>query len=155
MSEVVITDVAPQLVVAMRKRGTYAQIRPMTLTLREYIAAAGADVVGPPAFICHETPKNVVKANLQRNADVEVIIPISKRVEEVEEITCYELAGGPMARIVHKGPYERSAQAYRKLFAWIAENHKKIAGPTREVYLNDPKKVSPEELLTEIYAPVA
>lgn len=154
MSEVVISDVASQLVVAMRKRGTYAQIRPMMLTLREYIAAAGAEVVGPPAFICHENPRNVVKANLQHNADVEVVIPVSTRIEEVEEITCYELPGGPMAKVIHKGPYERSARAYRTLFAWIAENHKKIAGPTREVYLNDPKKVSPEELLTEIYAPL-
>jgi AraC family transcriptional regulator len=154
MSEVTISNVAPQLVVGMRKRGTYAQIRPMTLSLREYASAAGADVVGPPAFICHETPKEVVKANLQRNADVEVVLPISIRVEDVEEITCYELPGGPMAKIVHKGPYERSADAYRKLFAWLAENHRKISGPTREVYLNDPKKVSPEELLIEIYAPV-
>ena len=155
MSEVVITDVAPQLVVGMRKRGTYAQIRPLLLTVRVYIAAAGAEIVGPPAFICHETPKNVVKANLQHNADVEVVIPVSKRIEEVEEITCYELAGGPMARIIHKGPYERSARAYKTLFAWIAENHRKIAGPMREVYLNDPKEVAPEELLTEICAPVA
>jgi len=155
MGEVVISDVAPQLVVGMRKRGTYAQIRPMTMMLRDYITAAGAGIVGAPAFICHENPKNVVKANLLHNADVEVVIPVSRRVEDVEEITCYELPGGPMARIVHKGPYEKSAQAYKSLFAWIAENHKKIAGPTREVYLNDPKSVSPEELLTEIYAPVA
>lgn len=155
MGEVVVSDVAPQLVVGMRKKGTYAQIRPMMLVLRDYIAAAGAEIVGPPAFICHETPKNIVKANLLRTADVEVAIPISKQIEDVEEITCYELPGGPMARIVHKGPYDRSAQAYKRLFAWIAENHKKIAGPTREVYLNDPQKVTPEELLTEIYAPVA
>jgi effector-binding domain-containing protein len=155
MSEVTISNVAAQLVVGMRKRGTYAQIRPMMLMLRDYVTAAGARIVGPPAFICHETPKNVVRANLQRNADVEVVIPISMPVEEVEEITCYELAGGPMAVIVHKGPYEGTAQAYKKLFAWIAENHKKVAGPTREVYLNDPKTVPPEELLTEIYAPVA
>jgi len=155
MGEVVISDVAPQLVVGMRKRGTYAQIRPMTMILRDYIAAAGAEIVGPPTFICHENPKNIVKANLLHNADVEVAIPVSRRVEDVEEITCYELPGGSMARIVHKGPYEKSAQTYKRLFAWIAENHKKIAGPTREVYLTDPKNVSPEELLTEIYAPVA
>jgi AraC family transcriptional regulator len=155
MGEVVIIDVAPQLVVGMRKRGTYAQIRPMMLVLRDYIAAAGAEIVGAPAFICHENPKNIVKANLLHNADVEVAIPVSARVEDVEEITCYELPGGPMALVVHKGPYERSAQTYKRLFAWIAENHKKIGGPTREVYLNDPQKVAPEELLTEIYAPVA
>ena len=60
-----------------------------------------------------------------------------------------------MARIVHKGPFEQSAATYRQLFTWIAQQHKKIVGPTREVYLNDPRKVPPEEIVTEIYAPIA
>ena len=51
-------------------------------------------------------------------------------------------------------PYEKSAPTYKKLFEWIAANHTKVAGPTWEVYLNDPRKVSPEEILTEIYAPI-
>ena len=155
MSDVNIRNVEPQLVVGMRKRGTYAQIRPMIAQIQQYIEAGGAEIAGPPTFVCHESPKEVVKANLQRNADVEVVIPVSAKIESTEEIACYELAGGPMAKITHKGPYEKSAVAYKQLFAWIAENHKKVAGPTREVYLNDPRKVSPEELLTEIYAPVA
>ncbi len=155
MSEVSTTNVAPQLVVGMRKRGTYAQIRPMMTQIRQFIAASGAQTAGPPMFVCHETPKEVVRANLQRNADVEVVIPVSAEVEGMEEITCYELPGGPMAKVVHKGPYEKSAAAYRKLFAWIAENHRKVAGPTREVYLNDARKTPPEELVTEIYAPIA
>lgn len=155
MNEVVISNVEPQIVVGMRKRGTYAQIRPMLASVRKYIEAQGGKVAGPPAFICHENPKEIVRANLQRNADVEVVIPVSAEVSGNEEIACYELPGGPMARITHKGPYEKSAESYKRLFAWIAENHKKVAGPTREVYLNDPKKIPPEELLIEIYAPVA
>ncbi len=155
MGEVSIKNVRPQLVVGMRRRGTYAQIRPMITQVHQYIAAGGAQIAGPPTFICHETPKEVVRANLQHNADVEVAIPVSTRIEDTDEVTCYELSGGPMAVIAHTGPYEQSASAYKKLFAWIAENHKKVAGPMREVYLNDPRKVAPEELVTEIYAPVA
>ncbi len=154
MSDVTIRNMEPQLVVGMRKRGTYAQIRPMLTGVRKYIEAHGAGIVGPSTFVCHETPKEVVRANLQHNADVEVVIPVSSEISGNEEIACYELAGGTMAVITHKGPYEKSAAAYKKLFAWLAENHKKVAGPTREVYLNDPQKVSPEELLTEIYVPV-
>lgn len=154
MTEVSITNVEPRLVVGMRKRGTYAQIRPMIAEIRQFIESSGAKTAGPPMFVCHETPKEVVKANLQRNADVEVVIPVSAKIEGIDEITCYELSGGPMAMVVHKGPYEKSAAAYRKLFAWIAESHKKVVGPTREVYLNDPKEVPPEKLVTEIYAPI-
>jgi effector-binding domain-containing protein len=154
MSEVSISNVEPQLVVGMRRRGTYAEIRPMTAKVHRYIEVGGGRIAGSPIFVCHETPKEVVRVNLQHNADVEVAIPVCGRIEGNGEITCYELPGGPMAKITHQGPYERSAAAYKKLFAWIAENHKKVAGPTREVYLNDPRKVPPEELLTEIYAPV-
>jgi AraC family transcriptional regulator len=155
MSEVSVRNVEPQLVMGMRKRGTYAEIRPMLTRIRKYIESNGARSAGPPMFICHETPKEVVKVNLQHNADVEVAIPVQTRIEGDHEIDCYELPGGPMARITHRGPYERSAEAYKKLFAWIAENHRKVAGPTREVYLNDPRRAPPEKLLTEIYAPLA
>jgi AraC family transcriptional regulator len=155
MSEVSISNVESQLVMGIRKRGTYAEIRPMIVRIHRYIEANGAGTAGPPMFICHETPKNAVRVNLQHNADVEVVVPVSDRIAGNNEIACYELPGGSMARITHQGPYETSAAAYKTLFAWIAENHKKVAGPTREVYLNDPRKVTPEGLLTEIYAPVA
>lgn len=155
MSQVSITNVEPQLVVGMRKRGTYAEIGPMIATVCQFAAGSGAQIVGRPTFVCHETPKEAMKANEQSNADVEVVVPVAKKVTGTDRVTCYELPGGPMAKIVHKGPYEQCAPTYKALFEWIAENHKKVVGPTREVYLNDPRKVPPEGILTEIYAPVA
>ncbi len=56
--------------------------------------------------------------------------------------------------IVHKGPYEECSPTYEKLFSWIAEKGKRIVGPIREVYFNDPREVPPEKILTEIYAPL-
>jgi AraC family transcriptional regulator len=155
MSEVSVTQVQRQVVVGTWKRGTYAQIDPMIDKVREYAQTSGAQIQGPPMFICHETPRDVVKANEQATADVEVVIPVGKVVKGEGDITCYELPGGRMAKIVHEGPYEKSAAAYKKLFEWIAENHKKVVGPIREVYLNDPRHIPPEEILTEIYAPIA
>lgn len=154
MHEIHVCQVEPQLVVGMRKHGTYAEIGPMIVTVWRFAAGSGAQIIGRPTFICHETPKEAMKANEQSNADVEVVVPVARKVTGTDRVTCYELPGGQMAKIVHKGPYEASAPTYKKLFAWIAENHKKVVGPTREVYLNDPRKVSPDELLTEIYAPV-
>ena len=127
----------------------------MIVKVYQHAAAHNARIQGRPTFICHETPKQAMKANEESNADVEVAIPVAQKVEGADEIACYALPGGPMARIVHKGPYEKCAPTYKRLFAWIAEHHKKIAGPTREVYLNDPHKIPPEEILTEIYAPIA
>lgn len=155
MREVTVVDVKPQRVIGMRKRGTYAQIGPMIVKVYEYASAHEVPLRGRPTFVCHETPRQAMKANEQSNADVEVAIPVAHEVEGNDEIACYELPGGPMARIVHQGPFEQSAATYKQLFAWIAAQHKKIVGPTREVYLNDPRKVPPEEVLTEIYAPIA
>jgi len=154
MSEVSITEVKPQMVVGMRKRGTYAEIGEMIATVWRFAAGSGAQIQGRPTFICHETPKEAMKANEQSNADVEVVVPVAKKVTGTDRVSCYELHGGQMARIVHKGPYEQCASTYKILFAWIAQNHKKVVGPIREVYLNDPRKVKPDEILTEIYAPV-
>ena len=154
MSEVSITEVESHLVVGTRRRGTYAEIGEMIATVWRFAAGSGAQIQGRPTFICHETPKEAMKANEQSNADVEVVIPVAKKVPGTDRVRCYELAGGQMAKIIHQGPYEQCAATYKKLFAWIAENHKKVVGPTREVYLNDPRKVSPEEILTEIYAPI-
>jgi effector-binding domain-containing protein len=59
-----------------------------------------------------------------------------------------------MAKIVHYGPYEDCEPTYDKLFKWFTDNDKEISGPIREVYLNDPKEVKKEEIMTEIYAPI-
>ncbi len=154
MSEVSIVEVKPQKVVGMRKRGTYAEIGPMIVKVFQYATARQAAILGRPTFVCHETPRQAMKANEESNADVEVAIPVAQPVEGNDEIACYDLPGGQMARIVHKGPYEQCATTYKQLFAWIAQQHKKIVGPTREVYLNDPRKVPADEILTEIYAPI-
>ena len=69
-------------------------------------------------------------------------------------LVCYEMPGGKMAKTVHKGPYEDCGTTYEQLFTWLAQNHVKVTGPTREVYLNDPNEVSPEDILTEIYVPI-
>ncbi len=59
-----------------------------------------------------------------------------------------------MARVLHKGPYQESTPTYERLFAWLESKGKKITGPIREIYFNDPREVPPEEILTEILAPV-
>ena len=56
------------------------------------------------------------------NADIEVCVPIRERIPENDEIKCYDLSGGKMAKIIHKGPYEASGPVYERLFAWMGEN---------------------------------
>lgn len=155
MSEVTIVEVNPQPVIGMRKTGSYKEIPVMLHRLCEFAFSKNIPLTAYPVFLWHETTvEGAQKADEEENADIEVAFPISEFVEitEDEEIRVYELPGGKMAKIVHKGSYEECTLTYEKLFSWITENGKRITGPVREVYLNDPHEVQPEEILTEIYA---
>ncbi|MBN1289494.1 MAG: GyrI-like domain-containing protein [Actinobacteria bacterium] len=155
MEEVTVIEVPAMKVAGMRKRGKYAQIADMITAVYQYILEQGARPTGPPIYIGHEDSEEAaMAANEAGNADIEVAAPVAGEIVETDEIKSYELPGGKMAKITHKGPYQGCANAYQKLFVWVAENSKRITGPIREVYINDPGEVSEEELLTEIYAPI-
>lgn len=154
MEEITVVSVKPQLVAGIRKKGYYREIAELLPRLYEYAAKKGAKFTAPPTFVCHETAEEAVEADKTGTADIEVVAPIAEAIEETEEIKCYTLPGGRMAKIVHKGPYEKCEPTYNKVFAWIEKNGKKIVGPIRESYLNDPREVGLEEALTEIYVPI-
>lgn len=156
MHEIEVVEEAPKLVAGMRKHGQYKEIAKMLPALFEYVISRSAVIAGPPMFLCHEKSiEEAMAADEAGRADIEVCLPIATRISETAEIKCYELPGATMAKTVHKGPYESSGLAYEKLFAWIEENGKKLSGPMREAYLNDPREVGPQEILTEIYAPIS
>jgi effector-binding domain-containing protein len=155
MNEISVVEVQKQKVIGIRKRGKYELIAQLLPKLYEYAASNGAEFTGPPLFICHEiSVEDVMKADKEGNADIELAVPIKKEIEESQDMKCYDLEGGRMAKIIHKGPYDNCQYTYEKLYAWIQENGKTISGPIREVYLNDPREVGIEEALTEIYAPI-
>ena len=151
MEEVTVVDVKPQLVAGIRKKGYYREIAELLAKLYEYAAKKGAKFTAPPIFVCHETAEEAMEADKTGTAYIEVAAPIAEKIEETEEIKCYTLPGGKMAKTIHKGPYDKCELTYNKIFAWIEKNGKKIAGPIREAYLNDPREVGLEEALTEIY----
>lgn len=155
MDEITIVEVPTQKVIGIRKQGKYELIHQLLPRLCEFAASKGAEFVGPPVFVCHEqSVEDVMKADQEGTADIEIVFPIKRKIEGSEDIKCYELPGGTMAKIIHKGPYEKCASTYEKLYAWIEQNGKRISGPVREVYINDPREVGIEEALTEIYAPI-
>ncbi len=155
MSEITIVEVKPQMVLGMRKKGKYEIIAQLIPQVCQYAVQNGAQIQGPPVFVCHErTAEEVMKADSEGKADIEVVVPVSQKVDETEDIKYYELSGGKMARIIHRGPYEDCGPTYERLYAWIEENQMNIVGPIREIYMNDPREIPKEEILTEIYAPV-
>jgi effector-binding domain-containing protein len=156
MIEISVADEKPQLVAGMRRRGHYKEIAKMLPALFEYALSHEAIIAGPPLYLWHEkSVEEAMKADEAGNADIEVCVPIAEKIPENEEIKCYKLSGGKVAQIIHKGPYEASGPVYERLFAWLEENGLKLTGSIREAYLNDPREVPPEEILTIIYAPIS
>ncbi|WP_439627477.1 AraC family transcriptional regulator [Shinella sp.] len=66
------------------------------------------------------------------------------------------LAGGEYAVLRHQGPYANMGAAYRWLYAtWLPASGRSIRDEVMfEIYLNNPREVSPSELLTEIHLPL-
>ena len=155
MDEIEIVDVDPQLVAGITKVGHYKLIAELLPKIYEYASSKGAKFTNPPVFVCHEvTVERVMEADKNGTANIEVAAPIAEKIPETDEIKCYTLAGGKMAKTVHKGPFQDCEPTYQKLYKWLEGKGKRITGPVREVYLNDPREVGEENALTEIYAPI-
>ncbi|MFC1640566.1 GyrI-like domain-containing protein [Patescibacteria group bacterium] len=155
MEEVSIVEVPSQKVIGLRQKGSYKDMAQMIPKLMQYASEKGVSPAGPPAYICHEkSMKAVKKADEEGSADIEIVVPVEGDVEGSDVIKSYELAGGKMAKLIHKGPYSGVSPSYEQLFKWIYSNGYRVAGETREVYINDPNQVPESELMTELYAPV-
>jgi DNA-binding transcriptional MerR regulator len=91
--------------------------------------------------------------------------PIIVAVEETEAIpdaagACpalerFALPGGAFATASHVGAYEELPLAYHALAVWLHEHGHPLAGPVREVYLNDPADTPPASLVTRVMVPIA
>lgn len=156
MTEVKIVDIHTQKVIGLRQTGCYSKIGEMIPRVFSFaVSQQGVEIVGPPIFVCHEPIEmDAMKADKEGCADIEVCVPVSGDIPSQGDFKIYELPGGKMAQIVHHGPYEQCGPIYQNLFGWILDKGYTVTGPTREVYLNDPRVVSPEQIITEILAPI-
>ena len=155
MDDISIIQVDNQQVLGIRQKGKYKLIAELLPKLYDYIMQNNIKVTGPPMFLCHEkSEQEVQKADEASTADIEVAVPVSGSPQENDIIKFYEIKGGSMAKIIHKGAYEACKPTYDKLFSWIKQKGKTINGPIREVYLTDPREVGEEDNITEIYAPI-
>ena len=120
-----------------------------------FAAERGIERAGPPAYIRHETDlEEAARAHHEGTAVLEVVLPVERAVAAEGEVGVYDLAGGCMARIIYMGPYEELEEEYRDFFAWLERHGKRVAGPIREVFVNEPWKNPEQEPVVWIYAPV-
>jgi effector-binding domain-containing protein len=107
-----------------------------------------ATPAGPPLIVYHDV------IDEETDGDIEICVPVVGTVPGDSNVYGRELEGGTMATTVHRGPYEEIAPAYHTVTGWISEHGHEMAGPPREIYLNDPQTVPPAELLTRVEFPI-
>ena len=85
----------------------------------------------------------------------ECAIPVPGPFTASGEVEASSVGGGEAAYALHVGPYGTIGQTWEAVMGWITEQGKVPAGPTWEVYIDDPQEVPESELKTELYVPLA
>ncbi len=155
MNEPVVKDVPRLRVLSKREAGSYDKtIGKLIGDLMRVLYAPEnqrnfVKMVGPVMTIYHDEEYR------DEGADIEVAVPVTgKVVVEDPAVEVRNLESCRVVSLVHRGSYETIGQAYRRLHGYAAEKGLLIAGPMRDLYLNDPNSVSPDEIMTEVQVPI-
>lgn len=147
--EVIVKMVDPQMVASHRTATTYQQVFTAIPegfgTVFQRLQDHNAEPVGIPFTIFHRAP------DADDSGDIEMCVPVSPNASVNPK---QKIPGGPVAVVVHTGPYDEMGPAYEALARWISEHGHEIVGPTREIYLNHPDDVDAADLLTELQWPI-
>lgn len=130
--EVVLRHLPQQLVASLRQVvPSFGD--PITAIFDEleiYVTQHGGRANQSPLTIFHDDDYR------ETDLDVEVVVPLEKRIPENDRIKVADLAETPhMACVIFTGEYSKMTAVLNYLLTWIANNHYEIAGPLREVYL--------------------
>jgi len=102
--------------------------------------------------LSHDDPDVTETSKLRYDA----CIVIDKAIQPMGEVGVKTVKGGDYAVFLHKGPYSNLKNSYNDIFRnWLPQSNKELgdAAPM-EIYLNDPEKTKPKDLLTEICIPL-
>ena len=150
--EVKLKDISPQTVAMVRRHTDLARISTDLpegfQTIVRSVGAAGGAPAGMPFVVFHAV------IDESTAGDIDICVPVPPDLELDGDVTRLDVPAQLVASTVHRGAYDELTPAYHTVSGWIAEHGHQIAGPPRELYLNDPGAVPPEELLTEVQWPV-
>jgi len=150
--EIAIKKIEPQKVLSVREiLPDYSHIGRLFQKMEGHLTKSGGQFNWPPMAIYYD------EGFKEKDADVELIFPISREVPSKGEIIYKELPGHErMATTIHKGAYNAVGSAYTALGKWIETNGYQTTGPCREIYYTDPRSGTPvNEYVTEVQLPVS
>lgn len=153
-ADVEVLDLAPRAALAIRfetaPRELGNRLGEALPRIARYLEEKGIPMEGPPftRYLAHDEEAGTFT--------VEAGLPVPEPAEGTDEILSVTLPGGPTARLVFQGHYERLGEAHSALMQWLERENRPPSGPPWEVYVSDPGEVTdPAQLRTDIYQPLA
>jgi DNA-binding transcriptional MerR regulator len=113
----------------------------------EEVARAGRPALMP--VVCLTEPPDG-----DGNLVVHACASITPPPPRFERAKPFEIPAATCAWTTHHGSYDELGLAHHALFAWAQERGHDAHAAVREIYLNDPKEVAADDLLTEVLLPL-
>jgi len=152
--DIVVKDLPAVPALVVRQRIARDQIASMLAAslprLFAYATRTGLAMSGPPFARYPEFGMG----SLVMEGGVQLAAPAPMPTEDgIEAIT---IPAGPAAVTIHRGPYDRLAETYAAIEAWLDQENRSAGGPPWEVYLTDPGEYpDPQTWQTEVIQPLA
>ena len=150
---VMIKQLEPMRVAFIRHVGPYHEVggtweKLMMLLGKEGLLGAETQFMG----ICHDDPGVTPPDKVRYDA----CVTVDEHFQPQGEIGVQVIAGGEHAVLTHFGPYNKLGESYARLLGqWLPRSGRTLRStPCFDVYLNSPENTEPEDLVTDLYAPL-
>jgi AraC family transcriptional regulator len=151
--EVRVERVEPMLVAFVRHVGPYHEVN---IAWERLCMRLGKDgLLGPGTKfigICYDDPEVTAPEKTRYDA----CVTVDRDFVAEDDVGVQTIGGGEYAVTTHVGPYNLLGQTYAKLLGqWLPRSERELRSePSLEFYLNAPESTDPEDLITDIYAPL-
>jgi AraC family transcriptional regulator len=152
--DVKIKELKEMRVAALRHVGPYNRISEAFARLGTI--AGAAQLFGPEAAMLalyHDDPETTPASELRSDAAV----VISAQAKVPEGLSEQRLPGGRYACTTHVGPYEQLGDVWGRFMSqWLPASGERMQNSASfEIYRNMPGEVPKEQLITDLYIPLA
>jgi AraC family transcriptional regulator len=150
---VTIKQIQPRRVAFMRHVGPYNKVGSVWEEFTMFLGREGL-LCGDVQFIgiSHDDPAVTLPEKVRYDA----CVTVDESFQPVGEIGVQIISGGEYAVLTHFGSYEKLGASYSKLLGqWLPRSGRNLRStPCFEVYFNTPENTDPEDLVTDIHAPL-
>ncbi|MBI4328822.1 MAG: GyrI-like domain-containing protein [Chloroflexi bacterium] len=155
VSEPTMARVPAAKVAYVHVRGPYSLFPGKLEELLQWMHEQRLGATGPAGALYYNSPTETSPDQLEWEAFFPVSAQAPTKTADSRGHGVKELPERRIVRALHKGPYNQVGETYTRLLEWVTRNEHTVQGPTEEVYLSDPSRTRPEDLLTEVRLPVS